>query len=171
MAVYDRLIPDLICEKVSRIPFDSFFAQGVKMVVFDIDNTLVSYETPEPSAALISFLKDFEKKGIPVALVSNNSPERVSRFNETLGFFTVPDAHKPLRRALAPIFENFGVLPEELLLVGDQLLTDVLCAKSWGARAAVVSPVKKRENLFFRFKRLLEKPFVAIYYRRERKKK
>ena len=171
MAVYDRLIPDLICDRVENIPFDRFFSLGVKTVVFDIDNTLVSYETPEPDEKLISFLKSFSEKGISVALVSNNSPERVELFNRKLSLFAVPDAHKPLSRALAPVFKEFGVSPKEVLLVGDQLLTDVLCAKGWGTFAAVVSPIKKRENLFFRFKRVLEKPFVRIYYRRERKQK
>ncbi len=171
MAVYDRLIPDLICDRVENIPFDRFFSQGVKAVVFDIDNTLVSYETPEPDERIVSFLQGFAEKSVMLALVSNNTPERVKRFNKNLGLFAIPDAHKPLRRALAPVFERFPIQPEELLLVGDQLLTDVLCAKGWGAKAVVVSPIKKRENLFFRFKRLLEKPFIGIYYRRERKRK
>ena len=65
----------------------------------------------------------------------------------------------------------FSFSREEILFVGDQLLTDVWIAKRYGLRAVVVEPIQKRENWFFRFKRVLEKPFVAIYRRREKKGK
>lgn len=165
------LIPDLICPEVTRIPFSDFLEQGVKVIAFDIDNTLVSYDTPEPDAALIGFLKGLEQSGAKIALVSNNTPQRVERFNRDLGFFTVPDAHKPLKRALAPVFAHFSASPKELLLVGDQLLTDVLTARLHGASAVTVPPIKKVENNFFRFKRMLEKPFIRAYYRRKEKKR
>lgn len=164
------LVPDLMCPTVYDIPFQTFEEEGIRLVVFDIDNTLVSYETPEPDEKLKDFLRDFSRRGVEVALVSNNSPERVDRFNAELGFFAVPDAHKPLKRALFPVMEHFSVSREEILFVGDQLLTDVWTARLWDLRAAVVEPIQKRENLFFRFKRALEKPFVRIYRKRKEKK-
>ncbi|MBR2615994.1 MAG: YqeG family HAD IIIA-type phosphatase [Clostridia bacterium] len=169
MSLTDLLVPDLICDRVTDVPFDDFVRQGVKAVVFDIDNTLVSYDTPTPPRAIRDLLLSFDSLGIRVALVSNNSPDRVRIFNESLGLFAVPDAHKPLKRALRPVLEQFGLRGEELLLVGDQLLTDVLAARLHGAYAAVVQPIKKKENRFFRFKRFLEKPFVRIYYKRKKK--
>ena len=164
-------VPDLMCQTVYDIPFPAFEEKGIRLVVFDIDNTLVSYETPTPPEKLKSFLSGFAQRGIQVALVSNNSPERVALFNEELGFFAVPDAHKPLKKALAPVLQNFSLSKDEILFVGDQLLTDVWIAKRYGLRAVVVEPIQKRENWFFRFKRVLEKPFVAIYRRREKKGK
>lgn len=165
------LIPDLMCENVFEIPFDSFLEKGVKLVVFDIDNTLVPYDVADPYEKLKSFLFSLKEKGVELAFVSNNTPERVERFNREFGFFATPDAHKPLRRALSPAIEHFGVLPGELLLVGDQLLTDVLTARIWGAHAVAVSPIKKVESRFFRFKRQIEKPFVKKYRKLQAKKK
>lgn len=165
------LIPDLICETVFRIPFDSFLEKGVKLIVFDIDNTLVPYDTPEPYEKIKEFLFALKEKGADLAFVSNNTPERVEIFNRDLGFFATPNAHKPLRRALAPAISHFGVLPSEVLLVGDQLLTDVLTARLWGAHTVAVSPIKKVESRFFRLKRRIEKPFVRAYYKRQEKEK
>lgn len=166
-ALSDYLVPDLMCQTVYDIPFSKFEEEGVRLVIFDIDNTLVPYEMPEPDENLKDFLLGFSQRGVRVALVSNNSPERVERFNRDLCFFAVPDAHKPLKKSLAPVMEHFSVPREQILFVGDQLLTDVLTARRWQLRAAVVQPIQKRENLFFRFKRLLEKPFVRIYRKRE----
>ncbi|MBR3836911.1 MAG: YqeG family HAD IIIA-type phosphatase [Clostridia bacterium] len=163
------LIPDLICKEVYDVPFSRFWEEGVRVVVFDIDNTLVSYETPKPTQKVKELLSHLSGEGFSVALVSNNSPERVELFNAELGYFAVADSHKPLKRALKPVFARFSVSSKQLLLVGDQLLTDVLAARLHGARAVTVLPIKKKENLFFRFKRFLEKPFIRIYYRRKRK--
>lgn len=166
----DYLVPDLMCRTVYDIPFQRFEEKGLRLVIFDIDNTLVSYETPEPDEKLKSFLRDFSRRGVEVALVSNNSPERVERFNGDLGFFAVPDAHKPSKNALEPVMKHFSIPKEEILFVGDQLLTDAWTARLWGLRAVVVEPIQKRENLFFRFKRMLEKPFVHIYRKRNAEK-
>ncbi len=164
------LVPDLMCPTVYDIPFHSFEEKGLRLVIFDIDNTLVSYETPEPDEKLKSFLRDFSRRGVEVALVSNNSPDRVEKFNRELGFFAVPDAHKPSKNALAPVMKRFPVSRDEILFVGDQLLTDAWTARLWDLPAVVVEPIQKRENLFFRFKRLLEKPFVGIYRKRNAEK-
>lgn len=165
----DFLIPDLICDTVYDIPFSSFVEKGVRVIAFDIDNTLVPYDIPTSDEKLRDFLFSLKELGVELVFVSNNTPERVSLFNEAFGFFTVPDAHKPLRSALKPVMAHFGVKPQEVLLVGDQLLTDVLSARLWGAFAAVVLPIKKVETRFFRFKRKIEKPFVKKYYKRQGK--
>lgn len=165
------LIPDLMCDTVHSIPFSDFLEKGIRIAVFDIDNTLVPYDVPIPDEKVRSLLLSVKKMGFQVALVSNNSPERVERFNETLGFFAVPDSHKPLKRALRPVLEHFGVSAKEVLLVGDQLLTDVLTARICGASTVAVSPIKKVENRFFRFKRWIEKPFIRAYYKKWGKKK
>ena len=157
------LIPDLVCESVYRVPFDRFFQDGIRVVAFDIDSTLVADGTPAPDAKIRRFLQSLQQKGLRTALVSNNKPERVKRFNKKLGLFAVSDAKKPSRRALRLITDHFRVTPREVLLVGDQLLTDVLAARRGGARSVVVRPIPSKENLFFRLKRLLEKPFLKAY--------
>lgn len=164
----DYLIPDLICRSVYEIPFSHFWEEGIRFLVFDIDNTLVSYDTPRPDERLKNFLFSLKEKGFDIAFVSNNTAQRVETFNDAFGFLSFPDAHKPLKRALRPLIQK-GIAPQEILVVGDQLLTDVLAARLWGLRAVTVPPVQERENRFFRFKRKLERPFVRAYYRRKEK--
>ena len=161
------LIPDRMYDTVYSIPFSEYYERGVRVIVFDIDNTLAPYSVTAPDEKIKNFLFSVRDMGFEIAFVSNNSPQRVETFNESLGFFAVPDAHKPEKRALAPVLAHFGVAPEKTLFVGDQLLTDVLSARVHGAQAVTVSPIEKVESRFFRFKRLLEKPFIRAYRRRE----
>ena len=163
------LIPDRMYDTVYSIPFSEFYEKGIRVIVFDIDNTLVPYSILVPDERIKNFLFSVREMGFEIAFVSNNTPQRVETFNEPLGFFAVPDAHKPEKRALSPVLAHFGVTPSQLLFVGDQLLTDVLSARVHGAMAVTVSPIEKVESRFFRFKRFLEKPFIRAYRRREEK--
>lgn len=165
------LIPDLICETVYRIPFSECYEKGIRAIAFDIDNTLASYDTPEPDEKLKDFLFSLRDTGFSIAFVSNNDDARVNRFNASLGFFALPDSHKPLTGGLKRVMKEFGVEKKELLMVGDQLLTDCLCARLAGVSVVTVPPIQPVENRFFRFKRSIEKPFIRAYYKKRGKTK
>lgn len=157
-ATYRELTPALLAE------------DGVRALLLDIDNTLAPYEVAEPDEELRAWFAALAAAGVGVALVSNNHRERVELFNRTLGLPAYPDAHKPLRRTVRRALEDLGVPPAEAAFMGDQLFTDVLAGKNLGMRAYTVPPIRDKRDLFTRFKRLLERPFMRAYYRRERKK-
>ncbi len=171
MAFLDRFLPDGTAPDVYAVTPEICAAAGIRAVVFDIDNTLVPYDVAVPDEKLKTHLLSFPLAGILVAFVSNNHAERVETFNRDLGFFAVPEAKKPKKSALAPILASFAPFAgQEVLLVGDQLFTDVWTARKNGVRVVTVPPVKPRENLFFRFKRVLEKPLYRQYDRRQKKR-
>lgn len=165
------LIPDLICDTVYEIPFSDYYKKGVRAIAFDIDNTLASYDTPEPDEKLSAFLFALRDTGFSIAFVSNNDAARVERFNASLGFFALSDSHKPLTLGLKRVMREFSVKKNEFLMVGDQLLTDCLCARLAGVSVVTVPPIQPVENRFFRFKRKIEKPFIRAYYKKQGGKK
>ncbi len=165
------LIPDLICDTVYRIPFSEYYEKGIRAIAFDIDNTLASYDTAEPDERLRAFLFSLRDMGFSIAFVSNNTASRVNRFNAPLGFLALPDSHKPLTKGLKQVMDSFGIAKKELLMVGDQLLTDCLCARLAGVSVVTVPPIQPVENRFFRFKRRIEKPFIRAYYKKHGGKK
>ncbi len=170
--ITSHLIPDLICESVFDIPQTYLSRKKIRAIIFDIDNTLVPYTAAVPDEKIVDFLKSLEKKGLRIVLVSNNSKERVDLFNEKLGFFCVPDAHKPKKKALKPALEYLnGIKRKHILFVGDQLLTDVLVARKNRLHVIAVKPIEKKESLFFRIKRSIEKPFIRKYYHLKKWKK
>ena len=58
---------------------------------------------------------------------------------------------------------EYGASVEESVLLGDQLLTDAACAKRAGMYCIIVPPIKDKKTLFFRFKRLIEKPYMKKF--------
>ncbi len=162
-------IPDLMADDVYQITPDMLRDRGLRVALLDVDNTLVTYGMAEPTDAVVSWISSLRAAGIDVAIASNNHADRVARFNEKLGVFTVSESRKPSRRAVRAVCREFQAAPGEIAVIGDQIFTDVWCARRARAYAILVKPIPYPENLFFKCKRALEKPFIRAYRRRARR--
>ncbi len=163
-------VPDYYFDTVFEITPELLKENGIRALILDIDNTLVPYEIPEPTEEIRAWLESMWETGIQTAFVSNNHADRVELFNLTLGCPAFPDSGKPLKKSCKKALEAMGVTPAETAIIGDQVFTDVLAG--WNSRlklAFLVKPIKDKTNLFFRSKRLLEKPVLAVYRRRKAK--
>ena len=164
-------VPDFYYDTIYDVTPELLKGRGVKGIILDIDNTLVPYEIPEPTEEVRGWLKTMTDNGMKIAFVSNNHPPRVELFNKTLSFPAFPDSGKPLKKSCLKALQALECKAEEVALIGDQVFTDVLAGKIAKMNTTVlVKPIKDKRNLFFRFKRLLEKPVIFTYNRREKRK-
>lgn len=163
------LTPDYLFERFDQVTPEFLRGIGIRGLLIDIDNTLAPYEQPEPDERIRGWFASLEAAGIRSALISNNHPPRVEQFNATLGLPAYPDSGKPGSRYLLEAMKEMGVTPEETAGLGDQLLTDTLAAHRLDLLSIIVPPIKDKKTLFFRFKRLLEKPFLRRYRRLKKK--
>ncbi len=164
------LIPDLVLEKFSDLTPEYMQQLGRKYIVSDIDNTLVTYGDPEPTEAVLTWLKSMEAAGIKIAFLSNNHPPRIEKFNEKLGYTAYADAGKPGIKVLKKVLAELTASPEETVFLGDQLLTDAACGKQAGLYTVIVPPIKDRTDLFNKTKRLIEIPYMKKYNKRKEKR-
>ncbi len=165
-----KLTPYKIFDKFDDISPEYLTELGIKYLFSDVDNTLAPYEVPEPDSRIRAWLDSLKRAGITVVLVSNNHGERIELFNRTLGLAAYPDAKKPGKKVLGRVMRELGATPESSAFLGDQILTDVLCARNLGIKTALlVPPIKDKLTLFFRFKRALEKPIIKHYYKVNKK--
>ena len=161
-----RFTPDYRFEKFNDATPDFFLKLGIKGVILDIDNTLVTYDDPKPTESVAAWLDAMHAAGVQTAFVSNNHAPRVESFCEGLGCYYHADAKKPSRKFMRAAMEHMGTTNMDTACVGDQLFTDVWAGKRCGMKAFLVPPIKDKKTLFFRAKRLLEKPFLSMYYKR-----
>ena len=136
---------------------------GKKLLICDIDNTLVTYDDPHPTEELRAWFKRMNDGGITVAFVSNNDEDRVTLFNSTVGYIAHYKSGKPGAKKILATIETAGVTKAETALLGDQLLTDAAAANRAGIYSIIVPPIKDKTNPFFRFKRFLERPYIRRY--------
>ena len=165
--IFEKLLtPDFMFASYSEVTPEFLSSIGVRALICDIDNTLVTYDDARPTAALHRWFRDMESAGVKIAFVTNNHPERVGEFNRELGYVAFPDAKKPSGRFYALAAAELGVKRSDCAALGDQLLTDAAAAHRFGIPVIIVPPIKDKTSLFFRAKRLLEKPYIRKFRRR-----
>ncbi len=166
--MFERFFPDAIQESTYEIDFEALQRQGIKGVLFDIDNTLVEHGADATPRAIALFRK-LEQLGIKSCLISNNKEERVLRFNKEIGTKYIYDAHKPSGKNYRKAMELMGTDLSNTIFVGDQLFTDVFGAKRIGMRNILVRPIDPKEEIQIVLKRYLEKIVLHFYEKKGRK--
>ncbi len=165
--MFGKLLPTHIYKDIYEITPKALREAGVAALILDIDNTLVTYDDPKPTESVGAWLDAMHDAGIQTAFVSNNETPRVETFCEGLECYFHAKAGKPSRKYLREAMAHMGTTVTNTACVGDQLFTDVWAGKRAGMRAFLVPPIKDKRTLFFRAKRLLEKPFLRLYYKRK----
>lgn len=165
--MFERLLPDQIVTTVYDIDLAQLKQFGVRGIVTDLDNTLVSARTPLATPQLIAWLDAVKDAGFLVVILSNNNLHRVTKFAEPLGIPFVYMARKPARMAFRKALDKLRLPPEQVVVVGDQLMTDMLGGKRAGLRTILVTPIAPSEEGFMtRINRIIEKIALARLRRR-----
>ncbi|MGN1361927.1 MAG: YqeG family HAD IIIA-type phosphatase [Eggerthellaceae bacterium] len=133
----DRYFARLTCINVQRDLLD----QGYSAVLLDIDNTVRSRETDSVPADVREWLDCARKAGLKLCLLSNSWHESAFRFSAELGIPVVAKSCKPLVHGYFQACRKLGVRRREAVMVGDQILTDVLGAHLAGMTAYLVTPL------------------------------
>jgi HAD superfamily phosphatase (TIGR01668 family) len=162
--------PDFIFAGVFDIDFDSLKKKNIKGLIFDIDNTLVSYTQEKPTEEISFLMGKLKSEGFEICFISNNSKKRVDIFNSDFNFFSYPEARKPSVKFIKKALSAMDLSAKNAAFVGDQLFTDVMAAKRAKIMAILVNPIEPVETAFFKLKRFMEKPFIKRYYKKQRKK-
>lgn len=165
------LVPDYVFPSFSTVTPEFLKEIGIKALLSDVDNTLSPYEDATPNEEVLTWLTVMRENGIKIALVSNNNGERIEKYNKEIGLVAFYDAKKPSRKAYFAAAKELCVPISDCAVLGDQLLTDCWSARRLGIKAIIVPPIRDKRDLFHRFKRLCEVPFMAAYRRSEKKNK
>lgn len=152
-----RLIPDLFVKSIYDIDYTGLQQHGIKAIITDLDNTLVESDRLDATPELVSWLERLQSMGFRVIIVSNNNEIRVSKFAEPLQVPYIHAAKKPFYTPFRKALNRLGVAPEETVVIGDQLLTDVLGGNKAGLYTILVVPVSKKEGFWTKVNRAFEK--------------
>ena len=120
---------------------------GFKLLLADLDNTLVPYGVPLPDERLKAWRDDLAAHGVTLFILSNNRREHRPRvFAEGLEVPYIGHAGKPKTPSFAEAMGRMGVSREQTAIVGDQVFTDVLGGNLAGVSAILVEPIRLAGN-------------------------
>ena len=87
--------------------------RGIRLLLADLDNTLVPYGVPEPTEEVRAWAAALAGRGVELFVLSNNRrPQRPERFSKALGVPFLGHAGKPKVRSFAAAMERMLPLPK-----------------------------------------------------------
>ncbi|MEK3981126.1 YqeG family HAD IIIA-type phosphatase [Psychrobacillus sp. FSL K6-2836] len=155
--MYSNFIPSEFVRSVFHITPEMLKDKGIKGIITDLDNTLVEWDRPDATPKLIEWFASIKAAGIQVTIVSNNNELRVKSFADPLGIPFIFKARKPLGKAFRQALSIMTVKREEVVVIGDQLLTDVFGGNRQKLHTILVIPVAKSDGFVTKFNRMVER--------------
>lgn len=153
-----RFIPFAHAESIYKIDLSFFEKLGIKYIFADLDNTLDSYKQATPLDRAKKFKADLEKLGIELIIVSNNTGARVQKYSKELGVRHFSSLAKPFSFKLKKIMKRANIKPEEVVMVGDQTVTDISSANGAKIKSILTDKLVPEDQPTTRFNRLFDKP-------------
>ena len=161
------LIPRGVYPSVFDLKPELLAAKGIRLVLADLDNTLVPYQVSDPTPEVVAWKESLERAGIKLYLLSNSrKPTRPKHFAQALGIPFQGHSGKPKRGGYFNALERMGCSAEETVMVGDQIFTDVLGANRSGIVPLLVKPIRMAGNPGRYIRYAVETPFREIGRRR-----
>jgi len=160
--LYKLLCPQIIVNSLYDIEFTRLQQEGFQGIIFDLDNTIIPWDSQSMSPDVIEWLKSLLAQGFKICLVSNNMGVRVKNIAGVFGIPFVSRAYKPAKTGFRQAMNIMNLAENQVVVVGDQIFTDVLGGNRLGLYTIWVKPLSAKEFIGTRITRRLEKITLRI---------
>lgn len=159
-------LPKFRAEKLTDITPQFLYAQDIRLLMLDFDNTVVPYTTDLPTEEMKNWLTGMAATNIQICVVSNSKNDRVKRFCQKYDIPCITHAKKPFSKGIVQCLARFDVWEKHAALVGDQIFTDTLGGNAAGVTTILVNAIDNH-NFWLKARHVLEMPF--IFFARNRR--
>lgn len=160
------LKPDYIMNSVTDITTEFLKKHNFKAVLLDVDNTLsAAHGNKSPKNGVLEWINRMRQGEISLMILSNAKVERVESFAEVVGLPVVGMAAKPLPFGYKRAIKVLKVPSKEVLMVGDQVFTDILGGNLAGVKTLLVTDITPENKLHFKIKRFFERIMLKRWKR------
>lgn len=141
------MLPWKLADSIYDLTGEGLRRAGIRLLLADLDNTLIPYGETMPNEPLTRWLLDLNTQGVTLFLLSNSRKAvRAPHFAKALGIDYLCHAGKPKVGGYRAAMERCGVPPDACAMVGDQIFTDTLGANRAGIRSILVKPISLSGN-------------------------
>lgn len=159
-------LPDIYQKSVYTINYENLKNAGIKIILFDLDNTITPVSASIPSKKMKDLFEDIKDMGLKPIIMSNSGKKRVEPFKDELFVDAACSSTKPLKRKYKKILSIYDVKPNEVAAIGDQLLTDVFGANRMGITSILVNQISASDFKCTKLNRVFENMIISHYTKR-----
>ncbi len=152
-----KLLPSLQINSIFDLDTQKLKERGIKGIITDLDNTLIDWNRTDATPELIEWFTLLRKEGFRILVLSNNNDERVRIFAEPHRISYIAPARKPGKNAFRTALQRLELSSHEVVVIGDQLFTDILGGNRLGLFTILVTPTASTDAWITRFNRMMER--------------
>jgi HAD superfamily phosphatase (TIGR01668 family) len=147
----------------------SFFKnEGVTYLCCDLDNTLAPFDETLPRAKVKKWIQSLQDSGLIFLIISNNKEARVKPYADAIGVDYLSKTGKPFQDKLLIFLEEKGYPKDKVMVIGDQLLTDIWLANRLGLKSLFVEKMVPYDHWPTKPNRFIESFIKRHYHRHHR---
>lgn len=153
-------VPDIYRKSIYDINYKKLKNNGIKCILFDLDNTIIKYKQKEPTKESLELINKLKDLGFKVIIYSNALDKKVKHFSECFDIEAYSFCRKPKTKKLKDLLQELKYNESEVVIIGDQILTDVLLGNTIGITTILTTPISKKELIFTKINRHKENRLI-----------
>ena len=150
-------VPDMYQENIYKINYEMLMSRGIKCLIFDLDNTLVTILEKVPREETKELFKKLKDMGFKIYIASNSIRVRVKPFHEELKVDFIYSVKKPHTEKIGELIKSTKFELSEIAMIGDSMMDDVVCGNTIGVTTILLDQISKKEYPLARIRRMKEK--------------
>lgn len=135
-----KFIPKMYQKNIYTINYPKLKEKGIKLLIFDLDNTIGSVQEEVMNNRTVDFLNKLASD-FTIVIASNSKEERVKKFCSPVNFYYVSFALKPTSKSFMKIKKKYHIAYQEMAMIGDQIITDIFGANCLNIYTILVDPI------------------------------
>jgi len=160
-------LPDKYYKNIYEINYRQLKQDGIKCLLFDLDNTLVPPHINKPNKKIRDLFDNLKELDFKVIIMSNSGKKRLTPFKDELIVDCSASSMKPLKKKFLKVLKEYKFDVSETAIIGDQLLTDVFGGNRAGITTILVNPISRKDIIFTKLNRRIEKFIEKKFLKRE----
>ncbi|BDR60738.1 YqeG family HAD IIIA-type phosphatase [Lactobacillus xylocopicola] len=154
--------PRYTIDAIYHLKTEVLLQMGIKAVFSDLDNTLLAWNEVETAKEMDRLNRRLGDAGIKLVVISNNNAQRVGQVLNPYHIDFVAKARKPLPFAISRKRQELALTKKQVMMVGDQLITDIQAGNLAGVESVLVKPLVETDKWNTRINRFFEKIIFGI---------
>lgn len=157
--------PTMYRKNIFEIDYKKLKELGITCLVFDLDNTLGLISEKECPRKTKKLIKELQEDFL-VLISSNNTSDRLKPYLEDLGIGGVAWSMKPSTRGLRKIKKDYKLKKKEMVMIGDQMVTDIFAGNRFRIMTILVDPLGEKDLKITGLNRKIESAIIKHYVKR-----
>lgn len=151
---------------LAAIDLAALYQSGKRLVLLDVDNTLLPWRSEDIPAATLDWLAAGRAAGMRFCIISNTRhPARLERLAKKMELPFLLGKKKPHPESYLKAIEQFEVSTAETVMVGDQIFTDIRGANRAGIDSIWIEPCADVDFVGAKLLRPVEKALRRVFLR------